>query len=350
LSMVAPARPSTNLLSSELDRFDDAALLAMRVCDLPIRLDGLLARRVERLHRELKTRGIVALPHTWLSEEFFTPDGVVGFAIPFYLAHRRLMRLERSQMLEVEGAGEAECRRIFRHEAGHCLDEAYALHRRDRYRELFGDAGQEYPISYQPKPESRDYVINLAGWYAQGHPVEDFAETFAVWLNPYCDWRSDYRRWPLALRKLSYVDEIMREVAGKSPLKADRHEVEPLRTLTHSLREHYAQKRAYFAWRWPANYDVELRRIFSDSSEHLEAPLATRFLRRKRAQLRTRIAEGTGVHAYAVDQLLRQMIARSQSLGLRLVDPPEIATEKLLVLLSMQIATVVHSGYPKVAL
>ena len=132
--MVVPACRSTDYFSRELDRLDDATLLAMRVCDLPVRLEGVLAWRVVRLHRELKARGIVALPHTWLSEEFFTPDGVLGFAIPFYLAHRRLMRLERAQMLEVEGAGEAECRRIFRHEAGHCLDEVYAFHERDRYR------------------------------------------------------------------------------------------------------------------------------------------------------------------------------------------------------------------------
>src|SRR5262245_49710103 len=322
----------------------------MRLCDLPLRLEGLLARRVQRLHRELQKRGIVALPHTWLSEEFFTPDGVLGFAIPFYLAHPRLMRLERSQMPEVEGAGEVECRRIFRHEAGHCLDEAFGLHRRDGYRKLFGDATEEYPTSYKPNPDSRDFVINLAGWYAQGHPVEDFAETFAVWLNAASNWRTDYKRWPLAYAKLEYVDELMREIAGKPPLAADRHEVEPLRGLTHTLQQHYDQKRAYFAWRWPANYDADLRRIFSDDAQRPDAPPATRFLRRKRGQLRTRIAEGTGVHAYAVDQLLRQMIARSQSLGLRVVDPPEVTTEKLLVLLTMQTATVVHRGYPKVAL
>jgi hypothetical protein len=329
---------------------DDDELLAMRLCELPVRFEGLLARRVARLHRELQKRRIVAFPHVWLSEEFFTPDGTLGFAVPFYLAHPRLMRLERSQMLEVEGAGETESRRIFRHEAGHCLDEAYGFHTRDRYRELFGDARQEYPTSYQPKPDSRDYVINLSGWYAQGHPVEDFAETFAVWMNPYADWRVDYGRWPRALHKLKYVDELMTEIAGKPPLTANKREVEALRKLTHTLRQHYEQKRAYFAWRWPANYDADLRRIFSEEAPNDKAPPATRFLRRKRPQLRSRIAEGTGVHAYAVDQLLRQMIARSQSLGLRVVDPPEITTEKLLVLLTMQTATVVHKGYPKVAL
>jgi hypothetical protein len=329
---------------------DDDALLAMRLCELPVRLEGLLAKRVGRLHRELQKRCIVALPHVWLSEEFFTPDGTLGFAVPFYLAHPRLMRLERSQMLEVEGAGEAESRRIFRHEAGHCLDEAYGLHRRERYRELFGDARQEYPTSYHPRPDSRDYVINLAGWYAQGHPVEDFAETFAVWLNPYTDWRLDYKAWPRALRKLEYVDELMAEIAGRPPPAASRCEVEPLRSITHTLRQHYEAKRAYFAWRWPANYDADLRRIFSDEVQDAKAIPATRFLRRKRAQLRARIAEGTGVHAYAVDQLLRQMIARCQSLGLRVVDAPEVTVEKLLVLLTMQTASVVQKGYPKVAL
>jgi hypothetical protein len=349
--MPSALRQSVRSAPSRLESLEDATLLDMRLCDLPVKLEGtLLARRVARLWRELQKHGIAALPHAWLAEEFFTPDGVLGFAIPFYLAHPRLMRLERTQMLEVEGAGEAESRRIFRHEAGHCLDEAYAFHRRARYRELFGDARLDYPNSYTPKPDSRDHVINLAGWYAQGHPVEDFAETFAVWLNPHADWRADYRRWPVALRKLEYVDELMREIAGKPVPKVDRTEVEPLPTLKHTLREHYERKRAYFAWSWPANYDGDLRRIFSEAPEDAKAPPATRFLRRRRAQLRARIAEGTGVHAYAVDQLLRQMIARAQSLGLRVIDPPDVTTEKLLVLLTMQTASVVHVGYPKVAL
>jgi hypothetical protein len=285
----------------------------------------------------------------WLSEEFFSPDGVLGFAIPFYLAHPRLMRLERSQMLEVEGAGEAECRRIFRHEAGHAIDDAYALHTRRRYRELFGDPEAPYPDSYKPRPESREYVINLANWYAQAHPVEDFAETFAIWLNPHVDWRRDYDGWP-ALEKLEYVDKLMREIAGKPPRDPLYREVEPLRNLRRTLGEHYDQKRNYYAWHWPANYDQDLRRIFSDDPNDDSAPPATRFLRRVRSHLRARIAIGTGIHAYAVDQLLRQMIARAQKLGLRVIDPPGITIEKLLVMLTMQTAGVLHKGYPKVAL
>ena len=333
-----------------LENADDATLLATRFCHLPLQLEGTLAaRRLKRLHRELQAHNIVALPHVWLSEEFFNPDGVLGFAIPFYLAHPRLMLLERSQMLEVEGAGEAESRRIFRHEAGHAIDEAYGFHSRPRYRLLFGDPTAPYPASYKPHPESRDYVINLANWYAQAHPLEDFAETFAVWLNPYVDWLRDYEGWP-AWEKLKYVDELMREIAGLPPATIDKTEIEPLSALRHTLAEHYAKKREHFAWTWPANYDPDLRRIFSDDPKDANALAATRFLRRVRPQLRTRIAEGTGMHAYAVDQLLRQMIARAQKLELRVIDPPKDTIEKLLVIMAVQITAVRRTGYPKVAL
>ena len=213
----------------DLANVTDETLLAARLCDLPIKLENtLMARRVARLHGELRSRGIVARPHAWLSEEFFSPEGVLGFAIPFYLAHPRLMRLERSQMLEVEGAGEAECRRILRHEAGHAIDDAYALSRR-RAIAICSAIGP-YPDSYRPRPESRDYVINLANWYAQAHPVEDFAETFAIWLNPHIDWRGTTRigqRW----RSFEFVDELMREIAGKPPAVANTFEVAPLRKV-----------------------------------------------------------------------------------------------------------------------
>jgi hypothetical protein len=349
-AMSARGRPGRHNPQVDLQDASDEALLGQRLCDLRLRLGNtLMARRVARLHRELAARNIVAQPHVWLSEEFFTPDKTLGFAVPFYLAHPRLMRLERSQMLECEGAGEAECRRILRHEAGHTLDEAFALHTRPRYRQLFGNPSKPYPSSYSPRVDSREHVVNLAGWYAQSHPVEDFAETFAVWLNPYLDWRTNYRNWP-ALAKLEYVDETMREIANCTPPISRRTEVEPLASLRHTLKEHYTAKRAHFAWNWPANYDQEMRRIFSDDPKDAAAPLATRYLRRVRGLLRARIAEGTGIHAYVIDQLLRQMIARAQSLGLRVIDPPDVTMEKLLVLLTLQTAGVLHEGLPKVSL
>src|SRR6266567_3408508 len=94
------------------------------------------------------------------------------------------MKLERKQMLEVEGGTDTECLRILRHEAGHALDTAFRLHFRRQWRELFGSFAQRYPDFYKPKPKSRNYVLHLRAWYAQAHPAEDFAETFAVWLQP----------------------------------------------------------------------------------------------------------------------------------------------------------------------
>src|SRR5262245_50888064 len=217
----------------------DRQLLDMRLCDLPLKIRGThLEQRVEKLHRELEARSVAFQPHVWLSEEWFTPDGVSGFAIPFYLAHPRLMQLERAQMLEVEGASEGECMRILRHEAGHAIDNAYRLHSRRGWAEMFGLYGMPYPEFYQPRPDSRDFVLNLDAWYAQAHPAEDFAETFAVWLKPQARWQRQYHSWG-ALRKLEYVDRIMTALVDKPPLNYVRRHIDPLSTLTTTLREHY---------------------------------------------------------------------------------------------------------------
>ena len=110
-------------------RLTDEQLLDMRICDLPIRIRrSFLEPHIKRLYDELNARGIRFKPHVWLAGEWFSPDGVPGIAIPFYLAHPRLIKLERRQMLEVEGGTDTECMRILRHEAGHALDTAFRLH------------------------------------------------------------------------------------------------------------------------------------------------------------------------------------------------------------------------------
>src|SRR6516225_4092922 len=133
------ARFYNNSVKFRLDRMTDRQLLDLRLCDLPLKIRGTrLEQRVEKLYRELEVRSVAFRPHVWLSEEWFTPDGISGFAIPFYLAHPRLMKLERAQMLEVEGASEGECLRILRHEAGHAIDNAYKLHVRRAWKDTFG--------------------------------------------------------------------------------------------------------------------------------------------------------------------------------------------------------------------
>src|ERR1043165_7262414 len=159
---------------------------------------------------ERDVRQLMFRPHFWLSNEWFTPDGVPGIAVPFYLAHPRLEKLEMDQMLEVEGGTPEWCMKILRHEAGHAIDNAYRLRMRLGRQRVFGPSYMQYPDYYTPKPYSKSYVLHLDSWYAQSHPDEDFAETFAVWLTPDSDWKSRYAGWP-ALRKLEDMDGLMAE-------------------------------------------------------------------------------------------------------------------------------------------
>ncbi|MGH7948454.1 MAG: putative zinc-binding metallopeptidase, partial [Candidatus Binataceae bacterium] len=133
----------------------------MRFCDLRLRLSGsLVEAEVQALYGELERRGVAFKPHVWLSEEWFSPDGVPGIAIPFFVAHPRLRRLERRMMGDVDG-GNAHWRlRLLRHEAGHALDSAYRLRRRADWRAVFGPASTPYPGTYVTEPSSRRHVLH----------------------------------------------------------------------------------------------------------------------------------------------------------------------------------------------
>ena len=222
--------------------WDDERLLDLRLCDLAVRIEGGdLEDRIGELYRELEARGLVFRPHFWLSDEWFCPDGVPGIAIPFYLAHPRLARLEMAQMREVEGGNREWCLKILRHETGHAIENAYRLRRRPRRRELFGRTSEPYPDAYSPRPYSKSFVRHLDAWYAQSHPDEDFAETFAVWLTPGADWRRRYARWP-ALRKLQYVHKLMQELSGDEPRCTSGPLVTPVEKMSTLLAEHYGQR------------------------------------------------------------------------------------------------------------
>src|SRR5215468_7610633 len=264
----------------------DEELLRLRFKDLKVTVEGTwLEDCVARLHEELAEQNLRVRPHAWVSNEWFSPSDAPGIAVPFYLAHPRLMQLERKMIIDVEGGTWSECMSILRHEAGHVVQHSYQLHRKRRWQQLFGPSSRRYPRYYRPNPSSRNFVQHLRLWYAQSHPDEDFAETFAVWLTPRSNWRKRYEGWP-ALKKLEYVDELMAELAGRAPLRMPRHKVDPLSRLNETLAEHYEQKRARYAAGHPATYDRDLLRIFSSDQRHRRSPAASTFLRRNRAQIR----------------------------------------------------------------
>ena len=154
------------------ESLSDEQLLSLRLCDLKLKIGNTeLECAVQRLYGELDMRGIRFRPHCWLAQEWFSPDGIPGIAIPFFLAHRRLMNLERRYMREVEGGNRNWLMRILRHEAGHAIDSAYRLRRRAGWRAVFGPASLPYPETYRPRPGSRRFVQHLGAWYAQAHPT-----------------------------------------------------------------------------------------------------------------------------------------------------------------------------------
>jgi hypothetical protein len=320
----------------------DERLMKLRLSDLPVRLEGtFIAKQLRRLYRELQHRNIHFRPHIWISGEFYTPDGIPGFAIPFYLTHPRLMRLERKQMLEVEGATERELMRILRHETGHALDNAYRIHLKDSWRAAFGSFKQSYPKSYKPKPNSRKYVLNLDSWYAQAHPAEDWAETFAVWLRG--RWRSRYEGWP-ALRKLEYVDQLMSKISGTKPKNWSRKRDEPLSELKITLEQYYKQKRKRYSLDYPSFYDRDLRRIFSDEPRYHSRSTAAAFLRRFRSDLVKTVSRGTDVHAYTVDHVLDNIIERAKKLRLHVAARENVTKQEAIIMLTVHTMNIVHSG------
>jgi hypothetical protein len=320
-------------------------LFEIRIKDLGLKVEGsTLEPRVDQLQRELERAEFRFRPYVWLSTDWFTPDGATGFAIPFYLAHPRLVRLERREMLEVEGGDHDWCMRLLRHETAHALDHAYRLSRRRRWRETFGSPSEPYYATYVPEPDSRRYVQNLYNWYAQSHPFEDFAETFAVWLRPRSRWRERYAGW-MAMRKLRYVDELMREIRDQAPAVRTRERMDSVTTLNMTVGEYYRRKQARYGREDRSIYDRDLRRLFSDDGRRR---LASSFLRARQRDLCRQVAEITGQHLFVVDEVLSNMIARCRDLRLRLAHSERetnLGAAVLLTVHTVRLTRVRHREY-----
>jgi hypothetical protein len=331
------------MLPADWPDLPDDQLLNARLADLPLTISGTLATRIAQLQGELEARGLRIPIHFYLSDEWFTPDGATSIAIPFYLAHPRLEKLEASQMLEVEGGEHEWCMRILRHEAGHAIDNAFKLRLRRQRREVFGSPSTPYPEFYTPKPYSKSFVLHLDSWYAQSHPDEDFAETFAVWLTPNSEWQPRYAGWP-AVKKLEYMDRLMRSLQQREPRLQNPEEIDPLPKLRKTLRQHYKNKRRHYGVDHPHFYDRDLRRLFSDAPEFSGNITAAQFIARTRRTVRRVVASWTGIYQYTIDQVLEDMMNRCRELKLRLAVPEDQARQEFTVLLTVQTMNHLHSG------
>ena len=299
----------------------DEQLLERRISTLGLSLEGTaLDPLINQLCDELSANGLAFRPPSHIGDEWFVPIGIPAIFIPFFLVHDRLRALERTMMLEVEGETPEWFMKLMRHEAAHAYSYAYQLQRKKKWQELFGKTSSETtPTTYRPRPFSRSYVVHLEDWYAQAHPDEDFAETFAIWLTPGLDWRTRYAGWR-AVEKLEYIDELMRSLAGKPPTHLPHYREADYNCLNVKLKTYYARKRKLYQDTYPDFYDADLRQLFG-------APAGIRagvYLRRRRRRLLNSVCQWTNEKKYRVNKLLTRLADRADQLGLHVLnDDPQ---------------------------
>lgn len=305
--------------SPEWFDLDDEGLLEKKISRLGLTLpDTPLQARVDQLYDELTQKGLTFHPPCHVGDEWFVPVGVPAIFVPFFLVHDRLRKLEAKMMLEVEGESPEWFMRLMRHEAAHAYAYAYQFFRKRKWQRVFGKTSTEAtPEFYRPRPYSHSFVVHLDDWYAQSHPDEDFAETFAVWLTPGLDWRTRFKGWK-ALQKLEYVDELMRSVSGQPPPHQPEYREQDYNCLNIKLKTYYARKRKVYEDTYPDFYDRDLRQLFAGAPEAGPTLKASLYLRQRRRPLMDAVCESTNEKRYRVNKLLSRLIERCDKLDLHL--------------------------------
>ncbi|MFI5114472.1 MAG: putative zinc-binding metallopeptidase, partial [Terriglobales bacterium] len=266
--------------------------LSRPIRDLGLKLEGSPVERfVEQLYRELEAKGLSRFrPACYLTDEWGCPSGEPVIGIPFYLAHAALAQLEQ-ETNDLEDA--REIMMYLRHESGHAFTYAHKLHNSPEWKRLFGPFRRPYRDNYRPAPFSREYVRHLPGWYAQKHPDEDFAETFAVWLTPRSNWRKRYRGWA-AMEKLRYLDRLAREVGKTDPPRRHGRTDITVDDMESTVAEFYHQATREEVAVTELTPDTDLRDLFRVSRRRKAAQPAKEFLHLHRKAVIDKAAYWTG--------------------------------------------------------
>jgi hypothetical protein len=320
-------------------------LLNTRICDFGLTIEGSpLEPLTRRLHRDLAAKGLAFRPEFYLTNSWGCPDRVPVIGMPFYLADKRLARIEEEQTGEIED--DIMGMMLIRHEAGHAVNYAYRLWDEPDWAELFGAFSEPYEETFHPQPSSREFVRHIYAsqygrTYAQKHPDEDFAETFAVWLTPRSAWRKKYRCWP-ALKKLKYVDALMRRVRKRPPERTGGKLIDPVERMEMLLAEHYGQRAERFRAAAQGYVDDRLREVFPRMRGN--SALTARDLLRKHHQgLLERIVRWSALDEGDAQEILLKLQDRAGALRLRF--PQRQEDEKLLDVAAMAIALAMEFAY-----
>jgi hypothetical protein len=293
-------------------------LLNTRICDMGLQIAGSPVESfIKRLYRELEDRGLPFRPEVYLTDSWGCPDGVPVIGIPFYLTDKRLARIEEEQTGDIESS--SWLMMLLRHEAGHAINYGYRLYRNPEWVEAFGPFSRPYRDTFRPNPWSRQFVRHLTHHqygktYAQKHPDEDFAETFAVWLTPRSGWRRRYRHWP-ALRKLEFVDRLMKSIRDETPKCTRGQLCTPVDEMDMLLAEHYGQRAERYRTTAQGYVDDKLREVFPPVRGRTLIP-ASDLLRKHREELVLRVIRWSGLEEDEVQTLLAKLEDRAMALGL----------------------------------
>jgi Putative zinc-binding metallo-peptidase len=294
-------------------------LLNSRVCDLGLQIEGSpLEQYTQRLYRELASRALKFRPEFYLSDGWGCPDEVPVIGVPFYLADRRLLRIEEEQTGEIES--DYVLMMLLRHEAGHAINYAYRLYEKPEWVETFGKFSRPYRDSFRPDPFSRQFVRHIVSHqygrtYAQKHPDEDFAETFAVWLTPRSGWRRRYRNWP-ALRKLEFVDKLMKRIRTETPHIRRGELCTPIEKMTVLLAEHYGQRAERYRAAAQGFVDDKLKEVFPPVRGR-SVGSAANLLRKHQDEMLDRVKRWSGLPEEEVRTLLAKLEDRADALDLQ---------------------------------
>ena len=312
-----PGPQSNKTTTHHLDHLNKKHLLALRICELQLDIKhSPIAPRIEQLYTELRHHQFRFKPHFWFSDDWFCPDGIPGVAIPFYLAHKKLIKLERDMTMDVEGGDTQWCMNLLRHETAHALLNAYRLDKRKDWQKVFGNPNKKYPNTYWPRPYDQRFVLNLPNWYAQSHPHEDWAETFAVWLRPNSDWRQRYDEWP-AMKKLLFVDELMVAIHDQPAKLKNRKTELSISQIKITLGEYYKDKLQRYDAESPEFIDRDLFKLFGHPKPSTRHESAAAFLLRIRKEVIESVENWGGEYRYRINRTITHMATRSDELGLQ---------------------------------
>jgi hypothetical protein len=322
----------------------DEQLLERRISKFGLKLEETsLAPLIRQLYEELSAHGMVFHPPCHVGDEWFVPIGIPAIFIPFFLVHDRLRAVERTMMLEVEGDTPEWFLKLMRHEAAHAYSYAYQLQRKRKWQKVFGRSSPEgTPRFYRPRPFSRSYVMHLDDWYAQSDPDEDFAETFAVWLTPGLNWRERYTGWR-ALKKLEYVDELMRSLEGKAATHTPEYRISDYDCLNLKLKTYYARKRKLYEDTYPDFYDVDLRQLFSAPAGPGRIK-ASSYLRNRRRRLLNAVCQWTNEKKFRINRLLARLIDRCEELELHVLNDDPQQDFRVSSYLTTLVMNYLHTG------